>query len=111
MNDTKTQRESDLESIQTQMRTAMISCGHTKGRLIIGGNIRLYINMGIGNSYFVADRMEDGYLRFAFFQNNIKQPSFNAPVECFNREWDEFVEHARQLATQLGVPITDCEEP
>ncbi len=38
------------------------------GQVIIGGNVRIYINMGIGNNYFVADRLDDEILRHAFFQ-------------------------------------------
>lgn len=111
MNTTKTKRETDFESIKSSMRLAMTSCGRTHGRVIIGGNIRIYINMGTGNSYYVADRMDDGILRHAFFNNGIKQASLTYEVECFNREWTEFLDEATDLARRLGISITVCEEP
>lgn len=111
MNKTKTKRENDLDSITSHMRTSMSSCRSTNGRVIIGGDVRIYINMGTGNSYFVADRMDDEVLRYAFFHNGIRQASFTPSVECFKREWDEFLSEAMQLAKRLGLPITVCEEP
>jgi len=111
MNNTKTKRETDLDAITSHMRTAMSACRSTNGRVIIGGDVRIYINMGVGNNYFVADRMSDGIMRYANFHNGIKQASFTPPVECFQREWDEFLSESIKVAKRLGLPITVCEEP
>lgn len=79
--------------------------------MIIGGDVRIFINMGVGGRYFVADRMDDKILRYAIVQNGIKQASFTSPVECSESEWEEFLSEAVRLANRLGLPITVCDEP
>lgn len=108
----KTEKETQLDAIRTNMRLALTSCKSIgRGKVIVGGRSRLYIDFGIPASFQVFERLEDEVLRHARFKYDLLQPSIIPDVRCTQAEWDALFDDAVKLAKGLNLPITVTEKP
>lgn len=103
----KTEKETQLEAIRSSMRLALTSCKSIgRGKVVVEGRSRLYVDFGIPASFQVFERLEDEVLRHARFKYDLLQPSVIPDVRCTQAEWEAMLDDALKLAKELQLPVT-----